>query len=46
MSDVVIGEMTKAGPYDFGDRDLAEIVRDQGMDITADQIAWHIPPAD
>ena len=46
MIDVVIGEMTKAGPFDFGDRGFAEILRDQGMDIAADQTAWHIPPAD
>ena len=46
MIDVVIGELTKKGPFDFGDRGFAEVLRDQGMDIAADQAAWHIPPAD
>jgi len=46
MIDVVIGEMAKAGPFDFGDRGFVEVLREQGMDIAADQTAWHIPPAD
>ncbi|MBA4760709.1 AarF/ABC1/UbiB kinase family protein [Sphingomonas sp.] len=46
MIDVVIGKMAKAGPFDFGDRGFVEVLREQGMDIAADQTAWHIPPAD
>ena len=46
MIDVVIAEMTRPGCFDFGDRGFAEVLRDQGMDVAADQGAWHIPPAD
>ena len=46
MIDVVIGEMTRAGPFDFGDRSFVGVLRDQGLDIAADRAAWHIPPAD
>ena len=46
MIDVVIGEMQRPGPFDFGDRGFVEVLRDQGMDIAADKAAWHIPPVD
>ncbi|NIJ07580.1 putative unusual protein kinase regulating ubiquinone biosynthesis (AarF/ABC1/UbiB family) [Sphingomonas vulcanisoli] len=46
MIDVVIGEMNKPGPFDFGDRGFVEVLRDQGTNIATDQAAWHIPPAD
>jgi predicted unusual protein kinase regulating ubiquinone biosynthesis (AarF/ABC1/UbiB family) len=46
MIDVVIGEMTRSGPFDFGDRSFVGVLRDQGLDIAADRAAWHIPPAD
>jgi predicted unusual protein kinase regulating ubiquinone biosynthesis (AarF/ABC1/UbiB family) len=46
MIDVVIGEMTRSGPFDFGDRSFVGVLRDQGLDIAADRTAWHIPPAD
>ncbi|MEG3175153.1 AarF/ABC1/UbiB kinase family protein [Sphingomonas sp. RB3P16] len=46
MIDVVIGEMSRAGPFDFGDRGFVEVLRTQGMDVAADRAAWHIPPAD
>ena len=46
MIDVVIGEIGRAGLFDFGDRGFVEVLRDQGMDVAADRQAWHIPPAD
>ena len=46
MSDVVIAEMNKPGPFDFGDRAFVGVLRDQGMDIAADRDAWHLPPVD
>ncbi len=46
MIDVVIAEMNRPGAFDFGDRGFVTVLRDQGMDVAADQAAWHIPPAD
>lgn len=46
MIDVVIGEMARPEAFDFGDRSFVAVLRDQGMDVAADQAAWHIPPAD
>jgi len=38
--------LNRPGVFDFGDRGFIEVLRDQGMDVAADQAAWHIPPAD
>jgi predicted unusual protein kinase regulating ubiquinone biosynthesis (AarF/ABC1/UbiB family) len=46
MIDVVIGEMTRSGAFDFGDRAFVGLLREEGMDIAGDTAAWHIPPAD
>ncbi|WP_232332984.1 ABC1 kinase family protein [Novosphingobium aquimarinum] len=46
MIDIVIGEVTREGPFDFGDRRLVEVLRDDGMAIAADTATWHVPPAD
>ena len=46
MIDVVIGEMTRAGPFDFGDRAFVEVLREQGMTIAQDRATWHLPPVD
>ncbi|MEN2787423.1 ABC1 kinase family protein [Sphingomonas qilianensis] len=46
MIDVVIGELRRPGAFDFSDRRFVGALRDQGMDVAADQAAWHIPPAD
>ncbi|MEG3087715.1 ABC1 kinase family protein [Sphingomonas sp. PB4P5] len=46
MIDIIIGEMRRPGAFDFGDRRFVGVLRDQGMDVAADQAAWHIPPAD
>ena len=46
MIDVVMAEMNKPGPFDFGDRAFVTVLRDQGMEIAEDRDAWHIPPVD
>jgi predicted unusual protein kinase regulating ubiquinone biosynthesis (AarF/ABC1/UbiB family) len=46
MIDVVVAELNRPGAFDFGDRGFIGVLRDEGMDVAADQAAWHIPPAD
>ena len=46
MIDVVMTEMNKPGPFDFGDRAFVSVLRDQGIEIAEDREAWHIPPID
>lgn len=46
MIDVVIREIGRAGPFDFGDRAFVEVLRAEGMGIAEDRGAWHIPPAE
>jgi predicted unusual protein kinase regulating ubiquinone biosynthesis (AarF/ABC1/UbiB family) len=44
MIDVILGEMNRPGPFDFGDRRFVAALRDQGMEIASDPAAWHVPP--
>jgi predicted unusual protein kinase regulating ubiquinone biosynthesis (AarF/ABC1/UbiB family) len=46
MIDVVLGELHRPGPFDFGDRTFVGALREQGMAIARDRANWHIPPAD
>jgi predicted unusual protein kinase regulating ubiquinone biosynthesis (AarF/ABC1/UbiB family) len=46
MIDVVLAELAKPGPFDFGDRAFVQVIREQAIDIAADREAWHIPPVD
>ena len=46
MIDVIIAEMNRPGPFDFGDRRFVGALRDEGLDIASDKAAWHIPPTD
>lgn len=46
MLDVIVGEMNRPGPFDFGDRGFVAALRDQGIAIASDQSSWHLPPAD
>jgi len=46
MIDVIIAEVSRPGAFDFGDRGFVTVLREQGMDVAADQTAWHIPPPD
>ncbi|WP_239804649.1 ABC1 kinase family protein [Croceicoccus hydrothermalis] len=46
MIDVIVAEMHKPGPFDFGDRAFVSILREEGMAIAQDRASWHLPPAD
>lgn len=46
MIGVIIGELGKAGPFDFGDRAFVGVLREQGIDMARDRSTWHIPPVD
>lgn len=46
MIDIVIAELRRPEAFDFGDRGFVSLLRDEGMDVAADQSAWHIPPAE
>ncbi len=46
MIDVILGEMTRPGPFDFGDRAFVGGLREQGMAMAADRETWHVPPVD
>jgi predicted unusual protein kinase regulating ubiquinone biosynthesis (AarF/ABC1/UbiB family) len=46
MIDTVLGEMNRAGPFDFGDRAFVGMLREQGMVMAADRDTWHVPPVD
>ncbi|GAA4034597.1 AarF/ABC1/UbiB kinase family protein [Sphingomonas rosea] len=46
MVAVVLAELHKPGPFDFGDRAFLDILRQEGMGIAADKASWHLPPAD
>ena len=44
--DAVVGEISREGPFDFGDRSFVAVLRDQGMEVAADSATWHLPPVD
>jgi predicted unusual protein kinase regulating ubiquinone biosynthesis (AarF/ABC1/UbiB family) len=46
MIDIVVTEMERTGPFDFGDRRFVAALRDKGLSVAADQRAWHVPPTD
>lgn len=46
MIDVILGELERPGPFDFGDRGFVAALRDPGLEIAADSAAWHVPPTD
>ena len=46
MIDVILGELNRPGPFDFGDRAFVGVVREQGMEMAQDRATWHLPPAD
>lgn len=46
MIDIIIGELSRPGRFDFGDRSFVSGLTKQGMDVAADKAAWHIPPTD
>jgi len=46
MIDIILGELNRPGPFDFGDRAFVGVVREQGMEMAQDRATWHLPPAD
>jgi predicted unusual protein kinase regulating ubiquinone biosynthesis (AarF/ABC1/UbiB family) len=46
MIDVILGELDRPGPFDFGDRRFVAALREPGLEIVSDSAAWHVPPAD
>ncbi len=46
MIDIILTELNRPGPFDFGDRAFVSTMRDEGMAIAQDRAAWHIPPID
>ncbi len=44
MFDIVIGEMGRDAPFDFGDRAFVPLLREEGMAIAKDRETWIIPP--
>lgn len=46
MIDIVVTEMNRPGPFDFGDRGFVEVLREQGMEMAADRSTWHVPPVE
>ena len=46
MIDVILGELNRPGPFDFGDRRFVSALRDPGLEIASDSAAWHVPPTD
>jgi predicted unusual protein kinase regulating ubiquinone biosynthesis (AarF/ABC1/UbiB family) len=46
MIGIILEELNRPGPFDFGDRAFVGIVREQGMEVARDRASWHLPPAD
>ena len=46
MIAIILGEMAKDAPFDFGDRGFVPALRDEGFAIAQDKSIWHIPPAE
>jgi predicted unusual protein kinase regulating ubiquinone biosynthesis (AarF/ABC1/UbiB family) len=46
MIDVILAELAKPGPFDFGDRAFVGVLREQGTEIARDRDTWHLPPID
>ena len=46
MIDIIVIEMNRPGPFDFGDRAFVSTLRDEGMAMAQDKATWHLPPVD
>jgi predicted unusual protein kinase regulating ubiquinone biosynthesis (AarF/ABC1/UbiB family) len=42
--DIILAELHRPGPFDFGDRAFLVTVREEGLRIAADRASWHLPP--
>ena len=45
MIAIILHELHRSGPFDFGDRAFLTTVREEGLKIAADKASWHLPPA-
>lgn len=46
MIDVILAELNRPGPFDFGDRAFLGVLREQAMTLADDRATWHLPPTD
>ena len=46
MIDIIVTEMNRPGPFDFGDRAFVGTLREEGMAMAQDKATWHLPPVD
>lgn len=46
MIAIIVDEMGRDTPFDFGDRSFVPKLRDEGMEIAKDRASWHLPPAE
>jgi predicted unusual protein kinase regulating ubiquinone biosynthesis (AarF/ABC1/UbiB family) len=46
MIEVILGELNRPGPFDFGDRRFVGALRQEGMAVVADKASWHVPPVE
>ena len=46
MIDVIVAELHRPGPFDFGDRSFVSVVREQATPMARDRQTWHVPPID
>ena len=46
MIELIVSEASKAGPFDFTDRRVLALVRDQAAAVAGDRETWHVPPTD
>lgn len=46
MIAIIVDEMGRDAPFDFGDRSFVPKLRDEGMEIAKDRASWHLPPAE
>ena len=46
MIDIVVGEMRRDAPFDFGDRSFVPLLREEGWEIAQDKDTWAFPPVE
>jgi predicted unusual protein kinase regulating ubiquinone biosynthesis (AarF/ABC1/UbiB family) len=46
MIDVILGELGRTGPFDFGDRAFISVLREEATEMAQDRATWHLPPID
>lgn len=46
MIGVILDEVGKGDPFDFGDRSFVGVLREQATEMAADRATWHVPPVD